>query len=382
MLFTKVFDMKILYIVNVDWFFISHRLPLAIEAKKKGYEVYVLAGDTGVGSSLEKHNITFIPWNISRAGTNVFKEISAILQLIRIFWQLKPKFVHNVGVKSVIYGTLVAQVFRKPHVNALAGMGFAFTGSTLKAKILRTIIKRFFVFIFNSEKSLLILQNEDDMFWFLSKGYIKPSKVRLIKGSGVNLNDFKFESEPLTLPSIVCLPSRMLWDKGIREFIDAARIFRNKNIKNIKFVLVGGVDSENPAKISKKQLQEWVSEGIVEWWGHQANMPLLLSKVNIVVLPSYKEGLPKVLLETAAVGRAIITTDVVGCREIIKHDYNGILVPPQNAEELARAIDKLIHNPNLRNKYIKNGYELIKKEFVIERVIEQTFSIYSELLTE
>jgi glycosyltransferase involved in cell wall biosynthesis len=374
--------MKVLYIVNVDWFFISHRLPLAIEAKKRGYEVFVLAGDTGVGASLKSFDITFIPWNISRSGTNFFKEIQAIAQLFKVFRHIKPHLVHNVGVKAVIYGSLASQLFRKSYINALAGMGFAFTADTLKAQILRVIIKRFFVFIFKSKKSLLILQNEDDKKWFLENGYIDSSKLRLIKGSGVNLNDFKLVSEPTSIPPIVCLPSRMLWDKGIGEFIEAIRILKTYGLKNIRFVLAGGIDTENPAKIPQKQLQEWVSEGIVEWWGYQTDMPNLLSKVTIVVLPSYKEGLPKVLLEAAAIGRAIITTDVVGCREIIKHDYNGILVPPQNAEVLAEAISKLLNDSELRKRYIENGFELVKQNFTIETVTEQTFNLYDELLTE
>lgn len=374
--------MKILYLVNVDWFFISHRLPLAIEAKKRGYEVYVLAGNTGVGKSLENHQITFIPWNISRAGTNIFKEIKAIVQLFKVVGALKPNLIHNVGVKSVIYGSLIANLFNKPYLNALAGMGFAFTGNSLRNKLLRVIIKRFFVIIFNSPKSILILQNEDDKKWFLSKNYINPLRLRLIKGSGVNLNDFMFKPESYSIPYIICLPSRMLWDKGVGEFIEAIRILKKTNIEDARFVLAGGIDTENPAKIPKSQIQKWVAEGIVEWWGYQDDMPNLLSKVTIVVLPSYKEGLPKVLLEAAAIGRAIITTDVVGCREIIKDDYNGIIVPPQNAEALAKAISKLLYNSELRKRYIKNGFELVKQNFTIEKITKQTFVLYDELLTE
>jgi glycosyltransferase involved in cell wall biosynthesis len=343
--------------------------------------VFVLAGDTGAGASLKSFDITFIPWNISRSGTNFFKEIQAIAQLFKVFRHIKPQLVHNVGVKAVIYGSLASQLFHKSYINALAGMGFAFTADTLKAQILRVIIKRFFVFIFKSKKSLLILQNEDDKKWFLENGYIDSSKLRLIKGSGVNLNDFKLESEPTSIPPIVCLSSRMLWDKGIGEFIAAVRMLKSCDLENVRFVLAGGIDTENPAKIPQKQLQEWVSEGIVEWWGYQTDMPNLLSKVTIVVLPSYKEGLPKVLLEAAAIGRAIITTDVVGCREIIKDDYNGILVPSQNAEALAKAISKLLNDSELRKKYIENGFASVKQNFTIEIVTEQTFILYDELCT-
>ena len=222
-------------------------------------------------------------------------------------------------------------------------------------------------------------QNEDDKNRFLDLGYINASQLRLIKSSGVDLNRFNFKLEPSSIPSIVCLPSRMLWDKGIGEFIEAIRILKNINSNNVRFILVGGIDGENPAKILEKQLNDWVTEGIVEWWGHQTDMPKILSKALIVVLPSYNEGFPKVLLEASAIGRAIITTDAVGCRELIKDGYNGILVPPKNAKALAIAINKLLNNSDLRKKYIKNGYELVKQNYTIEKVVEQTFLIYDEM---
>lgn len=372
--------MKILYVVNVDWFFISHRLPLALEAQNRGYEVYVLASDTGAGEKLKKYNIHFIPWNITRSGTKPYKELIALLHLLKVLKNIKPALVHNVGLKSVIYGSIISKLLKKPYVNALAGMGFTFTANTFKAKIIRASIKPFFKVLFNSAKCKLILQNEDDKKWFIDEKYILPQNLELIKGSGVNLKDFYFSPEPQVKCPIICLPARMLWDKGVGEFVEAIKIIKSKGI-DIRGVLLGGLDTENPAYIEEKYILTWVSEGIIEWWGHQTNMAKKISEVNIIVLPSYKEGLPKVLLEASAIGRAIITTDVVGCREVVKNNETGILVPPKNAIKIAEAIEFLLQNEEIRQELIKNSYERVKQEFTIETVIEKTFNLYKMILT-
>ena len=366
--------------VNVDWFFISHRLPIAIEAKKKGWEVLVLAGDTGRGNILNKYGIKFVPWKISRSGTNILDEFSAFFHLVKIVKSFNPHIVHNVGIKSVIYGSITSILLKKPYINAIAGLGFVF-GSTLKAKIIKQFVTPFFRIIFNSKKSKLILQNRDDIKLFTENGYCPLSKIRLIRGSGVNLNEFKFVPEIVSEYSLVCLPSRMLWDKGIGEFVQAIRILKTRNPDlKVKFILAGGIDKENPAKIPKEQILEWVKEGLLEWWGHRENMVELLSTVNMVVLPSYNEGLPKVLIEAAAIGRVIITTDVPGCRELIIDDINGIIIPPKNAASLANAIQLLLKDKEKCKLFIKNGLEIVRKDFPIEYVVESTFNVYNSVL--
>lgn len=366
--------------VNVDWFFISHRLPIAIEAKKKGWEVLVLAGDTGRGNILNKYGIKFVPWKISRSGTNILDEFSAFFHLVKIVKSFNPHIVHNVGIKSVIYGSITSILLKKPYINAIAGLGFVF-GSTLNAKIIKQFVTPFFRIIFNSKKSKLILQNRDDIKLFTENGYCPLSKIRLIRGSGVNLNEFKFVPEIVSEYSLVCLPSRMLWDKGIGEFVQAIRILKTRNPDlKVKFILAGGIDKENPAKIPKEQILEWVKEGLLEWWGHRENMVELLSTVNMVVLPSYNEGLPKVLIEAAAIGRVIITTDVPGCRELIIDDINGIIIPPKNAASLANAIQLLLKDKEKCKLFIKNGLEIVRKDFPIEYVVESTFNVYNSVL--
>jgi glycosyltransferase involved in cell wall biosynthesis len=373
--------MKIVYIANVDWFFISHRLPLALEAKKRGFSVHVVAGDTGVGQTLNRYGINFIPWSITRSGTNLKGEVSSISKLYSILTELDPDIVHNVGIKSVIYGTLCALRLKKPHVNAIAGMGYSFTANSPKARIVRFMSKPLFLAIFKSARGRLILQNSDDKAWFLEKKYATSNNIRLIRGSGVDLGVFKSSKEPIGNAPIVCLPSRMLWDKGIGEFVRAVEILKTENkVSNVRFVLVGGIDSENPAGIGKSTINDWVQEGLIEWWGFQSNMAKVISQATIIVLPSYKEGLPKVLIEAGAVGRSVITTDVVGCRELIKDKFNGILVPAKDPVKLAAAISHLLANGELRELYISNGLVNVRDNYTIQKIVSKTFSIYEELL--
>jgi glycosyltransferase involved in cell wall biosynthesis len=374
--------MKILYVVNVDWFFVSHRLPLALEAKKKGWEVVIVCGETTKRREIENHNIQFKSWNLTRSGINIINEIKALFYLAKIIKYEKPDIIHNVGIKSVIYGSIVSRLYKKPYVNALAGLGFTY-GSNLKAKVIKLIIEPFFKFYFQANNTILIVQNNDDKEYFLKNGFVNSLNIKLIKGSGVDLKKFKFQPEKENSIPIVCLASRMLWDKGINEFIESITIFRETYPNyTVRFVLAGGVDYENPASIQKKQILKWEENKIIEWWGHQENMPELLASVNIIVLPSYREGLPKVLLEAAAVGRFIITTDVPGCREIIKDGINGLIIPKKNSQSLMSAISRGLTNKNLRESCINSGLDIIKEQYTIETIIEQTFEIYLKLINK
>lgn len=364
--------MRILFVANVDWFFISHRLPLAQEAIKNNWEVYLLAGDTGVGSEVKKYGIEYIPWELSRAGKNPLNEIKSIYFLYKKYKEIQPDIVHQVAVKPVLYGTLIARVLGiKKTINALAGLGYAFTDNRKTGKLLLLFLR----FVLSNTKNKLILQNQDDISLFLEKKIIQRSKIVIIRGSGVDTKVFRRIEEPQNNPLIVMLPSRMLIDKGVREFVKVARNLKDN--QNLRFVLVGGIDKENPAWIAEEEILVWVKEGIVEWWGHQKDMKIILTKANIIVLPSYREGLPKVLIESSMLGRAIITTNVPGCREIIKHEVNGLLIPPQSIDELSEAILRLTSDTNLRLKLAQKAYEIAIQEYSIDKVIKDTFKLYS-----
>jgi glycosyltransferase involved in cell wall biosynthesis len=232
--------------------------------------------------------------------------------------------------------------------------------------------------LLSGEGKRLILQNPDDVRLFVSLGLAREDSIRLIRGSGVDTHRFAPVPEPDGAP-LVILPARMLWDKGVGEFVAAARILRQRGVQ-ARFALVGDTDEENPASISQGQLESWARDGVVEWWGRRDDMPEVLRRSALVCLPSYREGLPKALLEAASCGRAIVTSDVPGCREIVHHDHNGLLVPAQNADVLADALARMLEQPEERHRMGRNGRELVLGEFSQESVSQATLAVYHELL--
>jgi glycosyltransferase involved in cell wall biosynthesis len=282
-------------------------------------------------------------------------------------------------MKPVLYGSIAAYFSGcKNIVNAFTGLGFLFVSNKLQARLMRSVLKRLFRLSINGKNSRLILQNTDDVNLITTNKIVAKSKIHLIRGSGVDLQQYFPKKENRGVP-IIMLASRMLWDKGIDEYIKAAGYLSSLNIK-ARFVLVGQTDSENPSGISKQQLNTWVNSGVVEWWGHKENMSEILNQAHVVCLPSYREGLPKVLLEAAACGRPIVTTDAPGCREIVKDGVNGFLVPVRDATAVADALIKLIKSPELRIQMGVKGRELVEKKFSLEKINAETLQVYERLL--
>jgi glycosyltransferase involved in cell wall biosynthesis len=297
---------------------------------------------------------------------------------VRLYRNLRPDLVHHVTIKPVLYGSLASRaVCDIKVVNAVSGLGYTFT-SDKRAKATRGVATVLYRATTLNPYSRTIFQNPDDLKTFVEKRLVKPKQAVLIRGSGVDCDRFQERCEPQGDP-VIMLPSRMLWDKGVGEFVEAARIIRNSDLK-ARFVLVGGFDPGNPTGVPIEQLNAWVQSGVVEWWGHQDAMPEILSNANLVVLPSYREGLPKVLLEAAASARAIVATDVPGCREIVRHDVNGLLVPPHSSEALAQAIRVLLKAPELRTRFGRAGRGIAVREFSEQMVVRQTLDLYRELL--
>lgn len=368
----------LLFVVNVDWFFLSHRLPLAFAAKKAGYRVAVAAADTGQGARIESEGLEFFPLPFSRSGTGFLEELRTLVALTRLYRELRPSVVHHVTIKPVLYGSLVARVMNSiPTVNAISGLGYTFTDAE-RSRGLRRIATMLYRIALAHPRSKVIFQNPDDVDLFRRLGLIRADQIVLIRGSGVDCDVFCPRPEAQGDP-VVMLPARMLWDKGVREFVEAARLVRDKG-QRARFVLVGGIDEENPSAVPGEQILAWQNEGTVEWWGHQNDMHEVLPKGHIVVLPSYREGLPKVLLEAAACGRPIITTDVPGCREVVRHGENGLLVRAREVEGLATAIEKLIQDSQLRRAYGERGREMAVEQFSIDMVVRQTLEVYRSLL--
>ena len=369
----------IIYFVSEDWYFCSHRLPIARKALAEGFKVVVVTRVRSHGGIIEAEGFELAPIRINRGGMNLFSELRVIFILYTYYKKYKPDIVHHVAIKPVIYGTLVARLIGSIKIiNAMAGLGFVFISNKKKVKLLRLFIHQLFRFLFNNKNSQLILQNKDDLGYFLKNKLVNNENVTIVRGSGVDVKKFIPAEESTGVP-IVMLASRMLWDKGVGEFVEAAKILEQEGVET-RFVLVGEGDSENPASISNSQLSEWNALDTVEWWGEKNDMHKVLTQAHIVCLPSYREGLPKVLLEAASCGRPIIATDVPGCREIVHNSENGILVPLRNANSLAGAIKELINNPKKRKIMGINGRRLVENEFSEEIVVNQTMKVYQELL--
>jgi len=371
---------KLLYFITEDWYFCSHRLPLALAAQDAGYDVAVVTHVNEHGEAIRRAGIRLIPFNLSRRGMNLLSEVAMLARLIVLYRKEKPDLVHHVAMKPVLYGSLAARLSGVPRVvNALAGLGYVFTSDEPKARLLRLVIGGAFRGILNIRRSRLILQNQDDRAMFIRKRFINEERIRLIRGSGVDTAVFSTTPEPSDIP-VVMLASRMLWDKGIKEFVEAARQLKDRGI-DARFVLVGDTDPHNPSAIPKEQLTYWHTEGVIEWWGHREDMPTVFSESNIICLPSfYGEGVPKVLIEAAASGRPIVTTNTPGCREIVKNGENGLLVPVRNTAKLVDALHLLIEKPELRKKMGAKGREIAMNEFAVEKVVSETMTVYEELL--
>jgi glycosyltransferase involved in cell wall biosynthesis len=369
---------RLLYLVNVDWFFLSHRLPLALAAKEAGYDVWVTCADTGQGEKIREAGLHFIPVPFSRSGTNLTAELRAMLSVFCIYRRVRPQLVHQVTIKPVLYGSVIARLFfRKMKViNAVTGLGFTFTEAKRKS-LLSGMVRAMYHFALKNKNATTIFQNPDDLKTFTEHRLIKSSQARIIKGSGVDCNIFKPTGEKPEVPSVL-LASRMIWDKGIAEFAGAAEIVK-KTGRHVRFVLAGKAEEGIPNAVPEKQLRDWQEEGLLEWLGHQSDMAGLIAQASIVTLPTvYPEGVPKVLIEAAACGKPIITTNRPGCREIVRHQINGLLIPPRNPQSLAKSIIFLLNNPLVASKYGQAGRQLVLDEFSIEKVITQTLALYPQ----
>lgn len=369
---------KILIVVNTDWGFLAYRLPIALEAKRLGWQVFVATPDTGDAHLIKEAGLNHVTLNMSRKGLNPFNEIRTIYDFWRLYSSLSPQIVHHVTVKPIIYGSLVAAFLNKSSVvNAISGLGYVFT-SLPKNNVIRFLTTFLYKIALNRPKSKTIFQNPDDLNLFIQEGMVEKSKTRLILGSGVNCSVFSPSKATLT-DRLVLLPARMLFDKGIYEFVNAVSILK-VDFPDVKFVLVGRADDGNPALIPTNQLRAWEMAGLIEWWGYKRNMNEVLNLATMVVLPSYREGLPKVLLEAAACGKPMISTNVPGCKEIVRHEINGLLIPPKDEVALAEAIRRLLDNPEFATQLGNNGREIVQKEFSEELVVEKTFEVYDLLL--
>lgn len=374
-------SMRILYIVNDTNFFLSHRMPLALAAKSEGFDIHVATPLSDDVDKILSAGFTFHVIPLTRRGVHLWEELASVIALYRLYGKIKPDLVHLVTIKPVLYGGIAARFAGVTAVvSAVTGLGYVFIARGVKASLLRIVVKGIYRFALGHANGRVIFQNPDDRSSFWKSKLIDVSQTVLIKGSGVDMAQFSPTSEPPG-PPLVVFAARMLWDKGVGEFVEAAKYLCDSGI-NARFALVGDTDSGNPAAVPKSQLESWQQSGVVEWWGQYTNMPMVFAQSHIVALPSaYGEGVPKVLIEAAASGRPIVTTDTPGCREIVRHGENGFLVPVRDVAALAEALRRLIENVELRRSMGARGREIAVAEFSVQRVVSETLDIYRQLLS-
>lgn len=375
---------RLMFIINVPAFFLSHRLPIAVLAKRNGWQVDLITGqstsakmEADSAHSLEQAGIAHYTAPFKATGTNPVTEAFGLLHVLRYVKKIKPDVIHTASPKGNLYGGIAARICGVPKlVIAVSGQGYLFTGN---AGLLKRSIGFFYnaliKWVYRHPDCTVIVQNKDDFAALLNVGMVKQEQLVLIPGSGVELAQYA-DLLPEQAENIVLLPARMLRDKGVLEFVAAARELKASH-PDWRFVLAGAADYANPSAISVEQIKAWVAEGIVEWWDYQADMPSVYRKAAIVCLPSYREGMPKCLLEAAAAGKPVLTTDVIGCREAIVPGETGLLVPVQDAEALADALAVLINNPQLRKTYGDNARILAAQRFSIDAVVDRVLKIYS-----
>lgn len=371
---------KILFLVNDLSFFISHRLLIAETVFHKGYNVIIGYGETGGADPFLLQNKGFKINSVfmQRGGLNLLNEFKTLFSIWKLFKKEKPEIVHLITIKPYLYGGIISQLLKIPSVvSSVSGLGTLFTSKNFKSIFLQFLLYPVYKLAFNHHNQKVIVQNLDDLKVLVNLGYLKLSKSKLIKGSGVNLDNFTKLKEKGTV-AIICFAGRLIREKGVYEFISAARLLRQKNI-NARFLLAGSLDNKNPSSLSQMDLERIKDEGYVEVLEYQKDIRDLYEKSHIVCLPSYREGFPKALMEAAAAGRAVVTTDVPGCRDAIVPNKTGLIVPIKDAEKLASALQWLIEHSKERVAMGKAGRIFAEREFSIEKIVSEHLEIYEEL---
>lgn len=364
---------KLLFVVTEDWYFVSHRLPLAVAARRAGFDVTVVTRLAAHGRPIAEAGLKAIHFGMNRRGLNPLALLREAVALACILRREGPDVVHLVALRPIVAGGLAARIAGcRGVVFAVTGLGFLFTDGG-RLSWIRQLLKRALPWLLS--RGLTIVQNGDDAGQLAEFG-LSRQLLRVIRGAGVNVAAFAPRPCHGVTP-VVMLASRLLWDKGVGEFVEAARMLRGRPAR---FVLVGAIDPDNPTAIADSDLKRWFAEEVVEWWGHCDDMAATLAKAALVCLPSYREGLPKVLLEAMACGKACIATDVPGCRDVVRHEDNGLLVPVKDAIALAATIGRLLDHPEKLEAMGRRGRQRAVDEFDQERVIEATLAVYREVL--
>lgn len=369
----------LLYLTTEDSFFCSHFIERAQAAIDAGFKVTVVTRVNDHGDVIRQAGCNLIHLNIDRRTLDLRHQLNILRELVNIFNTQQPDILHNVAIKPILIGTLAARLAKvRLIVNAPVGMGYVFASKDFKAWLLRPVLRLAFGFLLNPLGSRVVFENRDDFQQLIGEGFVREEMAVLIRGAGINLDQFRPAPEP-DGEVVVILVARMLRDKGVYEFVEAAQLLLAQGIA-ARFRLIGAPDPGNPASIDFSTLTLWNSEGCVEWLGHRDDILEQLSASHIACLPSYREGLPKSLLEALACGRAVVTTDVPGCREVVVDGENGFLVPARDSSALAKALKILIKDAKLRSSFGVKGRARAEAYFGSERVVSETVTLYQSLI--
>ncbi len=372
--------MKIALFANTDWYLYNFRRSLALALHRAGHELLLLSPPGPYGKKLQALGLRWEALPMERRSLNPLRELSLPRHLAKLLRRERPALVHGFTIQCAVYGSLAARLAGVPaRVNAVAGMGYVFTSNDAKARALRPVVRGLLRLALDGEGARLILQNGDDVALFERAGLVDPARIRLVRGSGVDCSRFvKRSGERSGGPLRVLVAARLLWDKGLEEYVTAARELLAEG-RRIEFLLAGTPDPGNPAAVPEDTVRGWVNEGVINWLGHVEDMPTLLGAVDVVALPSYREGLPKTLIEAAACAQPLITTDVPGCRDVVTDGIDGLLVPVRDAKALAHAIRRLDDDPALARRLGEAAWAKAHREFDEKIVISRTIEVYREL---
>ncbi|MSP51305.1 MAG: glycosyltransferase family 1 protein [Alphaproteobacteria bacterium] len=371
---------RLLYLMNEALFFTTHRMAIALAARAQGFEVHVAAPfDEDAVRVIRANHFTYHPIPLKRSGRILFGELYLLWTFWRLVGAIKPILTHHVAMKPVAYGGIVTRLRSVPAVvHAVTGLGYIFVHESRSARLMQAAVKVLFRLALGHPNARVIFQNPDDRAYFLNERLIDPATATIIKGTGVDLRTFAPGPEP-TGQTVVMFPARLIGDKGLHEFIGAARSLQRDGVR-ARFVLVGRIDAINPTAVDEATVQAWQAEGLVEWWGFQPDMSTVLPQAHIVCMPSYREGLPRVLIEAAACGRPIVTADVPGCREIVRDGENGLLVAPRDIAATAVALKRLIDDPALRARMGAASRAIAIADYAVDDFIARTLAEYRTVL--
>ena len=371
---------KLFIVVNQDWFFLSHRLPIGMAAKEAGYDVTIVSEDTGVSDKIREAGLKTINLPINKAGTNIKDEIKTFFFLYKLFRREKPDIVHLVGLKTMLWGSLACRLAGvKAMVSAVCGLGVLFDEEHAHSFMNRSILK--VLRLTHKKKRLaVIFQNNDDKAIFLNAKIMKEEQCAFTNGSGINLQNYDYTPEPANGLIKIIFTARMVENKGTLILIDAAKKLEAEYKGKVQFLLCGGLDT-NPNGITKEMLESRCDGEYIQWLGHRKDVLELLKQSHIMAFPSwYREGLPKSVIEAEAIGRPVVTTDSVGCRDTVIDGKNGYMIPIKDSDALAMALKKLIDNPELRQTMGKNAREFAVKRFDIKDVVKVHMDVYDNIL--